>query len=96
MMSMSWEAADAESEIDPVREVRLDQAVGHALAESDRLRRERERLAGESLRLNAEVSRLKAENEDLRASAELWIWLYETQLNRANEAIRNLSTNAED
>jgi hypothetical protein len=55
----------------------LQQALGNALAESDELRRERQRLA--------------VENEDLRASAELWIWLYERQLARANKAIRELA-----
>jgi hypothetical protein len=42
--------------------------------------------------LNTEIARLTSENDDLRASAELWIWLYETQLARANEAIRELKT----
>jgi hypothetical protein len=68
----------------------LEQAVWAALAESDRLRRDRERLAGESVRLNGELARLAEENEDLRASAELWIWLYETQLARANRALKEL------
>jgi hypothetical protein len=68
----------------------LEQAVWAALSESDRLRRQRERLAGESVRLSTEVARLRDENEDLRASAELWIWLYQVQLARANEAVREL------
>lgn len=68
----------------------LEKAVWAALSESDRLRRERERLAGESVRLSTELARLRDENEDLRASAELWIWLYEVQLARANEAVREL------
>jgi hypothetical protein len=71
---------------------KLEQAVWKALAESDLLRRERERLAKELVRLNTEVVRLTGENDDLRASAELWIWLYESQLARANAAIRELKT----
>jgi hypothetical protein len=71
---------------------KLEQAVWKALAENDLLRRERERLATEIVRLNTEVMRLTNENDDLRASAELWIWLYETQLVRANEAVRELKT----
>ena len=70
----------------------LEQAVWKALAESDRLRRERERLGEESVRLNTEVARLADENEELRAAAELWLWLYETQLARANAAIKELNT----
>jgi hypothetical protein len=35
---------------------------------------------------------LKDENDDLRASAELWIWLYEVQLARANKAVGELKT----
>jgi hypothetical protein len=69
-----------------------EQAVWAALSESDGLRRERERLAHESVRLSTELGRLRDENEDLRASAELWIWLYEVQLARANEAVRELKT----
>lgn len=70
----------------------FEQVVWKAVAESDRLRRERERLAKESVRLNAEIARLTVENEDLRASAELWIWLYGVQLARANAATRELQT----
>jgi chromosome segregation ATPase len=94
MMAMSWDAAEAEFE--RAREARLHKAVGQVLAESDRLRRERERLAAKSVQLTEEVSRLKAENEDLRASAELWIWLYENQLDRANQAIRKLDPYTSD
>jgi hypothetical protein len=49
-------------------------------------------LAEECVRLNTEIARLADDNEDLRASAELWIWLYEMQLARANAAIRQLKT----
>ncbi len=89
MKSMLWATAAGGSQ----RTVKIDllQAVGSALAESDRLRRDRERLAGESVRLNTELARLADENEDLRASAELWIWLYEHQLARANKAVRELA-----
>jgi len=88
MRSVLWAPAAAGSQ----RSLKADlaQAVWSALAESDRLRRERERLAGDSVRLNSEIERLTEENEDLRASAELWIWLYETQLARANRAVREL------
>jgi hypothetical protein len=72
------------------RNTDLEQAVACALAESDKLRRDRARLADESVRLNTEIARLADENEDLRASAELWIWLYEIQLARANAAVREL------
>jgi hypothetical protein len=68
----------------------IEQAVACALAESDCLRRDRERLADETVRLSTEIARLADENEDLRASAELWIWLYEIQLARANAAVREL------
>lgn len=32
----------------------------------------------------AEIMRLRVENEDLRASAELWLYLYDAALVRAN------------
>jgi hypothetical protein len=89
MKSKLWAPAAAGSQ----RTAKIDllQAIGSALAESDRLRRERERLAGESVRLNTELARRAEENENLRASAELWIWLYEHQLARANKAVRALA-----
>jgi hypothetical protein len=90
-MRSGWRAPAA-AETQKSRRGALLQAVGSALAESDRLRRERERLAEECVRLNTEIARLADDNEDLRASAELWIWLYEMQLARANAAIRQLKT----
>lgn len=75
MRSVLWAPAAAEGQTS--MKLDLQQALGNALAESDRLRRERERLA--------------VENEDLRKSAELWLWLYEHQLARANKAIRELA-----
>jgi hypothetical protein len=91
LMRSGWRAPAA-AETQKSRRGALLQSVGNALAESDRLRRERERLAEECVRLNTEIARLADDNEDLRASAELWIWLYEMQLARANAAIRQLKT----
>jgi hypothetical protein len=70
----------------------LQQVVWNTLADNDRLRQEKEQLSGESVRLSTELARLKDENDDLRASAELWIWLYEVQLARANKAVGELKT----
>jgi hypothetical protein len=39
----------------------------------------------EILGLRAEILRLRSENEDLRASAQLWLYLYDAALERANE-----------
>jgi len=39
----------------------------------------------EILGLRAEILRLRSENEDLRASAQLWLHLYDAALVRANE-----------
>ena len=44
----------------------------------------------ENAGLTLEVARLAQENEDLRASARIWIWLYEKQLERANRAAAEL------
>jgi hypothetical protein len=65
---------------------RLEQAVGLALAERARYRRECEDLGAENARQGTEIERLRQENEALRASAEIWIRMYENQLARANRA----------
>jgi hypothetical protein len=65
---------------------RLEQAVGLALAERARLRRECEDVGAETARLGTEIERLRQENAALRASAEIWIRMYESQLARANRA----------
>jgi hypothetical protein len=70
---------------------RLEQALGLTLAESDRLRSDQDRLAEENIRLAREVARLSQENEALRESAEIWIRMYENQLARANDAVRELA-----
>jgi hypothetical protein len=75
MRSVLWAPAAAEGQTS--MKIDLQQALGSALAETDRLRRERERLVDE--------------NEDLRASAEFWLWLYQHQLARANKAVRELA-----
>jgi hypothetical protein len=65
---------------------RLEQALQLAFAESDRLRRERDLLADENTRLTQALEQLVQENEALRESAEIWIRMYECQLDRANKA----------
>ena len=46
----------------------------------------RDHLAADNAHLAGEVQRLREENESLRACAEIWIGLYERQLERANAA----------
>lgn len=65
----------------------LEQAVGLALAERARHRREWEDVRAENAQLGTENERLRQENEALRKSAEIWIRLYESQLVRANRAL---------
>jgi hypothetical protein len=74
---------------------RLEQALGLSLAEADRLQTERERLSEENVRLAREIARLTQENEALRESAEIWIRMYENQLERANDAVRRLAACAD-
>ena len=47
--------------------------------------------AAENARQGTEIERLRQENEALRASAEIWIRMYENQLARANRAHELLS-----
>lgn len=58
----------------------------------DRQRRElfdeNARLAVENARLAQENARLAEENSALREAADLWIRLYEKQLERANDAVQ--------
>ena len=70
---------------------RLEHAVGPALAERARLRRECEAFGAENARLGTDIERLRQENEALRESAEIWIRLYEKQLARANQASEMLA-----
>jgi hypothetical protein len=74
---------------------RLEQAVGPALAERARLRRACEDFGAENARLGTDIERLRQENEALRASAEIWIRMYEKQLARANRASEMLAQGAE-
>lgn len=75
---------------------RLEQALGLTLAEGDKLRSERERMREENIRLAREIGRLAQENQALRESAEIWIRMYENQLERANEALRQLAACTEN
>jgi predicted nuclease with TOPRIM domain len=68
---------------------RLVQPAGLALDDGKRLRYELLKLEAEKARLAEEIQRLRDENQDLRDSAAIWIRLYERQLGRANEAIRD-------
>lgn len=61
--------------------------AGHsdtAASEADRLARHAEALAGQNARLIAQNAELRRTLADLEASAEIWIRLYERQLQRAN------------
>ena len=68
------------------RKARLEQHGERALTR-DCLQREHDRLREESGLLTIEVERLKEENEALRKSAEIWIRMYERQLERANRTL---------
>jgi len=57
-------------------------AVERALDEHRACRREIQRLTNENVRLAGELERLRAAHDDLRGSAEVWIRLYEAQLQR--------------
>jgi hypothetical protein len=61
---------------------------GQLPLDSDSLQRERDRLCEEGRRLSNEVERLTDENEALRQSIDIWIRLYERQLERANRALQ--------
>ena len=60
----------------------FDQAAGPAPAARD-AGFDRDRSAAEAARLRRELERLQQENDDLRKSADIWIRLYERQLERA-------------
>jgi hypothetical protein len=69
--------------------VRTTQAPAGAGAAMERMRdehrschREIQRLTVENARLSGELERLRAAHDDLRGSAEVWIRLYEAQLQR--------------
>lgn len=53
-------------------------------ADLDRLAGQAEALAGQNARLIAQNAELRRALADLEASAEIWIRLYERQLQRAN------------
>jgi hypothetical protein len=69
---------------------RIEQAVSVAIEERSRWRQERTELRGTNRRLAADNARLADENEQLRQAAELWISLYERQLERARRAENRL------
>ena len=62
---------------------RIEQAVSVAIEERTRARRERAELRGDNSRLTSENESLTEECRLLREAAELWISLYERQLQRA-------------
>jgi len=64
----------------------IDRTVRWTVARRDAAASDRDLLAGENARLRREIDRLQQENDDLRASAEIWIRMYERQLTRANFA----------
>jgi hypothetical protein len=82
---------DIKSALYPSIQARLEQAVAVAFLETDRLNRECEDLSAKNGRLTTEVERLREENQALRASAEIWIRMYENQLSRANRAAELLA-----
>ena len=58
------------------------------VGQGDTIRQLRQRyseLTALAARLVDECRRLRADNDDLRGSAEIWIRLYERQLDRAND-----------
>lgn len=57
-------------------------AIERVLDEHRACRREIQRLTIENARLTGELERLRAAHDDLRGSAEVWIRLYEAQLQR--------------
>ncbi len=61
----------------------FDQAAGPAPAARDAAGFDRDRFGAEAARLRRELDRLQQENDDLRKSADIWIRLYERQLDRA-------------
>jgi hypothetical protein len=64
------------------RPVETGAAMQRALEEHRTCRREIQRLTLENCRLATELEYVRALNADLRASAEIWIRLYEAQLVR--------------
>ena len=62
-----------------------DQAAGPALPARNAPGFDRDRFAAEFARLRRELDRLQQENDDLRKSADIWIRLYERQLDRAKQ-----------
>jgi hypothetical protein len=69
----------------------IDRTVRWTVAARDAVASEGDRLAAENARLHREMERLQQDNCDLRASAEIWIRLYEKQLSRANHATLRLA-----
>lgn len=69
---------------------RIEQAVSVAIEERTRWRQERTELRGANSRLAADNARLVDENQQLRQAAELWISLYERQLERARRSENQL------
>jgi hypothetical protein len=65
----------------------------HAPLGVSRLQRERDCLREERARLVLEVERLKEENDALRASAEIWIRMYDGQRARARQIERRAADN---
>ena len=92
-MPMLQAPVDIRIDLNPTlgMKARLEQAVGVTIGERDRWRRQRDELRDSNSRLSASNERLVQENQALREAAEIWIWLYERQLDRANHAIRSLA-----
>lgn len=55
-----------------------------ATDELQQLNRRYDELTSIAVQLVEECARLRAENDDLRASADIWIRMYEHQIDRAN------------
>ena len=53
-----------------------------------------DRYSAEHARLRREIERLRQENDDLRKSADIWIRLYERQLERAKHLAGLLARSA--
>jgi hypothetical protein len=91
MITAQQSQSRIDTRVPPSMTARLEQALELAFTEGDRLRRERDLLADENLRLKMELERVLQEKDALRESAEIWIRLYESQLERANRAAQGSS-----